>query len=227
MRVLVIEDHPDLAANLGDFLAAQGHSVDFAADGPRGLSLATAGSHDVIVLDRMLPGMDGATLCKKLRQQANTTPVLMLTALDTVPNRVEGLSAGADDYLVKPFALSELAARLNALHRRASGWSESKRLQVADLMLDPETAEAYRDGRVINLTRAERRLLELLMRKSPKLVSRAELERTLWGDDAPDGDVLRAHMHNLRNAVDKPFANKLIHTVHGEGYRMIAPSAIQ
>lgn len=224
MRVLVIEDHPDLAANLGDFLSAAGHSVDFAGDGPGGLTLAQAGGHDVIVLDRMLPGMDGATLCKKLRQQSNTTPVLMLTALDTVANRVEGLLAGADDYLVKPFSLSELAARLTALHRRASGWSGgSGKLTVADLTLDVETAEAVRNGEKLDLTRAERRLLEVLLRRSPKLVTRAELERALWGDDAPDGDVLRAHMHNLRNAIDKPFPHKLIHTVHGEGYRLIAP----
>lgn len=226
MRILVIEDHPDLAANLGDFLSAQGHSVDFAADGPRGLALAQAGGHDVIVLDRLLPGLEGAALCKKLRAAGHTTPVLMLTALDTVANRVEGLVSGADDYLVKPFALSELSARLNALHRRASGWvSSGSRLQVADLVLDPETAEAYRGDTRLDLTRAERRLLEALLRRSPKLVSRAELERTLWGDDAPDGDVLRAHMHNLRNAVDKPFEHKLIHTVHGEGYRLIAPAA--
>ena len=226
MRVLVIEDHPDLAANLGDFLAAQGHSVDFAADGPGGLQLAQAGGHDVIVLDRLLPGMEGATLCKKLRAQGNTTPVLMLTALDTVANKVEGLASGADDYLVKPFALSELSARLNALHRRASGWAGgSGKLQLADLVLDTETAETHRGDTRLDLTRAERRLLELLLRRAPKLVTRAELERALWGDDAPDGDVLRAHMHNLRNAVDKPFATKLIHTVHGEGYRLIAPGA--
>lgn len=223
MRVLVIEDHPDLAANLGDYLGAQGHSVDFAGDGPVGLHLATSGSHDVIVLDRLLPGMDGATLCKKLRERGNITPVLMLTALDTVPNRVEGLAAGADDYLVKPFALSELSARLHALHRRASGWSGSSGvLQVADLTLDTETAEVHRAGTLLELTRAERRLLEVLLRRSPRLVSRAELERALWGDNVPDGDVLRAHMHNLRNAVDKPFAGKLIHTVHGEGYRLVA-----
>lgn len=225
MRILVIEDHPDLAANLGDFLSAQGHSVDFAADGPRGLSLAQSGGHEVIVLDRMLPGIDGATLCKKLRAQGSTTPVLMLTALDTVANRVEGLVSGADDYLVKPFALSELAARINALHRRASGWTGGTgKLQLGDLVLDTETAEAHRGTVRLDLTRAERRLLETLLRRAPKLVSRAELERTLWGDDAPDGDVLRAHMHNLRNAVDKPFEHKLIHTVHGEGYRLIAPA---
>jgi len=225
MHVLVIEDHPDLAANLGDFLGALNHSVDFAAEGTVGLSLALAGKHDVIVLDRMLPGMDGTTVCKRLRAAGNTTPVLMLTALDTVPNRSEGLAAGADDYLVKPFSLSELAARINALHRRASGWANSSGvLAVADLTLNTDTAEAHRGDTALDLTRAERRLLEVLMRRSPKLVTRAELEHALWGDDAPDGDVLRAHMHNLRNAVDKPFAHKLILTVHGEGYRLIAPT---
>jgi DNA-binding response OmpR family regulator len=222
MRVLVIEDHPDLAANVGDYLTAQGHSVDFAPDGHSGYTRALAGGHDVIVLDRMLPGLDGVTLCRRLRTQNMATPVLMLTALDTVANRVDGLSAGADDYLVKPFAMAELSARLAALHRRASGWTAETLLKLEDLEYDPSTAEAHRGGTKLDLTRAERRLLELLLRKSPKLVSRAELERALWGDDAPDGDVLRAHMHNLRNAVDKPFPRKLIHTVHGEGYRLMA-----
>jgi DNA-binding response OmpR family regulator len=220
MRVLVIEDHPDLAANVGDYLTAQGHTVDFAADGPTGLARAQAGGVDVIILDRLLPGLDGASLCRRLRGQGVNTPVLMLTALDAVADRVDGLAAGADDYLVKPFALSELAARLAALHRRASGTVAEQVLRVADLECDPGTAEVRRAGKPITLTRAERRLLEVLLRRSPRLVTRAELERALWGDDAPDGDVLRAHLHNLRAAVDKPFPTKLIHTVHGEGYRL-------
>jgi len=220
MRILVIEDHPDLAANVGDYLSAQGHAVDFAADGPTGLARAQAGGVDVVVLDRLLPGLDGASLCRRLRGAGITTPVLMLTALDAVSDRVDGLSAGADDYLVKPFAMSELSARLAALHRRASGQVADQVLRVADLECDPGTAEVRRAGRTLTLTRAERRLLELLLRRSPRLVTRAELERALWGDDAPDGDVLRAHLHNLRSAVDKPFPVKLIHTVHGEGYRL-------
>lgn len=220
MRVLVIEDHPDLAANVGDYLSSQGHTVDFAADGPTGLARAQAGGADVIILDRLLPGLDGASLCRRLRGQGVNTPVLMLTALDAVADRVDGLAAGADDYLVKPFALSELAARLGALHRRASGTVADQVLRVADLECDPGTAEVRRAGKPITLTRAERRLLEILLRRSPRLVTRAELERALWGDDAPDGDVLRAHLHNLRAAVDKPFPTKLIHTVHGEGYRL-------
>jgi DNA-binding response OmpR family regulator len=220
MRILVVEDHPDLAANIGDYLGAQGHSVDFAADGPTGLARIQAGNCDMVILDRLLPGMDGASLCRRVRALGIATPVLMLTALDTVADRVDGLSAGADDYLVKPFALSELSARLAALHRRASGTVAEQGLRVADLEFDPGTAEARRGGKPLSLTRAERRLLELLLRRSPKLVSRAELERALWGEDVPDGDVLRAHLHNLRAAVDKPFPVKLIHTVHGEGYRL-------
>ena len=220
MRILLVEDHPDLAANLGDYLTALGHSVDFAADGKSGLARAEAGEYDAIVLDRMLPGMEGGRVCRQLRAQGKTTPILMLTALDAVGDRVDGLASGADDYLVKPFAMAELAARLAALHRRASGSVGEQVLRLADLEFNPGTAEAHREGKLLDLTRAERRLLELLLRRTPKLVSRAECERALWGDDVPDGDVLRAHMHNLRNAVDKPFATKLIHTVHGEGYRL-------
>lgn len=220
MRVLVIEDHPDLAANLGDYLTAQGHSVDFAADGQSGFARARQGQHDIIVLDRMLPGLDGVTLCRRLRAQGTDTPVLMLTALDSVPDRIDGLAAGADDYLIKPFALSELSARLAALHRRAVGLVSDQVLRLDDLELDTGTAEVRRAEQLLDLTRAERRLLEVLMRRTPRLVTRAELERALWGDDSPDGDVLRAHMHNLRAAVDKPFPRKLIHTVHGEGYRL-------
>ena len=220
MRILLIEDHPDLAANLGDYLTALGHTVDFAADGKAGLARAEGCEHDVIVLDRMLPGMEGSKVCRQLRAGGLTTPILMLTALDAVGDRVDGLAAGADDYLVKPFALAELAARLAALHRRASGSVGEQVLRLGDLTFNPGTAETHRAGKLLELTRAERRLLELLLRRAPNLVSRAECERALWGDDLPDGDVLRAHMHNLRNAVDKPFGKKLIHTVHGEGYRI-------
>ena len=220
MRILLIEDHPDLAANVGDYLSALGHAVDFAADGRTGLARASAAEHDVIVLDRLLPGLEGSNVSRQLRAAGIATPILMLTALDAVAERVDGLSAGADDYLVKPFAMAELAARLNALHRRASGAAAPQVLKIADLEYNPGTAEAVRAGQPLDLTRAERRLLELLLRRSPRLASRAECERTLWGDDLPDGDVLRAHMHNLRNAVDKPFPKKLIHTVHGEGYRI-------
>ncbi len=221
MHVLLVEDHADLAATIGDYLEARGHTVDFAYDGRSGLQSATHSIFDVIILDRMLPGMDGTELCRQLRGDAGVaTPVLMLTALDTVTNRVEGLDAGADDYLVKPFAMAELEARLQAMHRRASGTVANQRLQVGDLVYDPRTREAQRAGQAIALNPTTRKILEFLMRQTHRVVTREELERLLWGDDLPDGDVLRAHMHVLRAAVDRPFEDKLLHTVRGAGYRL-------
>ncbi|TJY58266.1 response regulator transcription factor [Sinimarinibacterium sp. CAU 1509] len=221
MRILVVEDHADLAATVGDYLAARGHTVDFAYDGRSAYTTASEAQFDVIVLDRVMPAMDGATVCRKLRGEAGvTTPVLMLTALDTVTNRIEGLEAGADDYLVKPFAMAELEARLQALHRRASGSVVSRKLVVGDLEYDPQTREAHRAGQLVTLNPTTRKLLEFLMRQTHRVVSREELEHLLWGDDLPDGDVLRAHLHVLRAAVDRPFTHKLLHTVRGAGYRL-------
>lgn len=221
MHVLLVEDHPDLAANLGDFLGSHGHRVDVAADGPSGLRLAQSQRFDAIVLDRLLPGLDGASLCKRLRGSGGTqVPVLMLTAMDTVNDRVDGLRAGADDYLIKPFAMVELLARLEALHRRAGGAVNDRLLTVADLEFDLDTLIARRAGEALSLTPALRKLLELLMRETHRVVTREELERRLWGDAPPEGDVLRAHMYALRVAVDKPWPKKLLHTIHGSGYRL-------
>ncbi|MGH8445958.1 MAG: response regulator transcription factor [Solimonas sp.] len=221
MRVLLVEDNVDLAANVGDYLEAHRHVVDFAYDGPSGLGAAAQGNFDLIILDRLLPGFDGATLCRRLREEHRvTTPVLMLTAMDAVTDRVDGLAAGADDYLVKPFAMAELEARLHALHRRASGSVAPGPLRVADLEYDPRTREARRAGQLLPLNPSTRRIAEFLMRHTERIVTRAELEYLLWGDEVPDGDVLRAHMHALRNAVDKPFGRKLLHTLRGTGYRL-------
>ncbi|NKF21232.1 response regulator transcription factor [Solimonas marina] len=221
MRVLLIEDNADLAANVGDYLEALGHSVDFAYDGPSGLTAAAADQADVLILDRLLPGFDGATLCRRLRSEYGiAVPVLMLTAMDAVDDRVSGLDSGADDYLVKPFALAELVARMQALHRRASGAVAAGALHVADLEYDPRTMEARRAGQLLQLNRTMRRLLDFLMRQDGRIVSRHELEYLLWGDDVPDGDVLRAHMHALRNVIDKPFPVKLLHTLRGSGFRL-------
>ena len=221
MHVLLVEDHPDLAANLGDFLGSHGHRVDVAADGPSGLKLAQSQRFDAIVLDRLLPGLDGASVCRRLRSAGGSAvPVLMLTAMDTVNDRVDGLRAGADDYLIKPFAMVELLARLEALHRRASGATGDRTLVVADLDFDLDTLIARRGGETLSLTPALRKLLELLMRETHRVVTREELERRLWGDAPPEGDVLRAHMYALRVAIDKPWPKKLLHTIHGSGYRL-------
>ncbi|MCP5145079.1 MAG: response regulator transcription factor [Gammaproteobacteria bacterium] len=221
MRVLIIEDHHDIAANIGDYLEPKGYSVDFAADGVTGLHLALTETYDVIVLDLNLPAMDGIELCRKLRQDGKRdTPVLMLTARDQLDQKVEGFGAGADDYLVKPFAMKELEIRLQALHRRATSQRGGRVLKVSDLEFDPETLVVKRGGKRVDLNPTMRTLLELLMRQSPRVVSRNDLEYAVWGDDRPDGDVLRAHIHSLRAAIDKPFETRLLHTVHGTGYRL-------
>jgi len=226
LKILVIEDNPDLAANLVDFFAARGHMVDAAGDGITGLHLATTQRFDVILLDLILPGMDGVTLCRRLRTKAeNVTPVLMLTARDTLEDKIAGLEAGADDYLVKPFALREVAARVNALARRASIALAQGELRVADLSFDPATFKVSRGSTPIRLAPIPLRLLEALMRASPRVVLREELERATWGDAPPDSDALRAHMHILRNAVDKPFDRPLIRTLRGIGWQIAPPEA--
>lgn len=220
LRVLVVEDNADLAAMLGDYLAAHGHRVDFAGDGAAGLALAKAQRFDAIVLDRALPRLEGADVCRQLRAAGNDVPVLMLTARDSTQDKVAGLASGADDYLVKPFELAEVEARLLALHRRASGRLGRRVLQVADLEFDPASGEARRAGKLLALNPTGRKLLEFLMRKGDRIVSREELEFLLWGDERPDADVLRAHVHKLRETIDRGFETKLLHTYRGTGYRL-------
>ncbi|WP_366945130.1 response regulator transcription factor [Desulfoluna sp.] len=220
MRILIIEDNRDIAENIGDYFETRGHVSDFAMDGITGLHLALTGEYDVIVLDLMLPGMDGLTLCTKLRQEGGkTTPVLMLTARDTLDDKLAGFHTGADDYLVKPFALEELAARVQALTRRLSR-SEGSLLQVGNLTLDTATLKVHRQGQNIELNNTCLTLLKILLHASPQVVTRNELERALWGDTPPGSDALRTHMYTLRNKIDKPFASPLIHTLHGIGFRM-------
>ena len=221
MRILLVEDHPDIAENVCEFLATKGHQVNHVLTGEDGLSQARATPFDIIVLDVMLPGMDGLAVCRALRSEIRSVaPVLMLTAKDLVIDKVAGFEAGADDYLVKPFSLLELEARLGALARRAVPRATEGILRVADLTYCPDTLNAERDGVAIKLNPSTRRLLVLLMQNTHRVVTRRELEHELWGDQPPDGDVLRAHMYALRNAIDKPFAQKLLHTHHGEGYRL-------
>ncbi|WP_415033422.1 response regulator transcription factor [Azonexus sp.] len=218
MRLLIIEDNADILANIADYLEAAGHVVDCAHNGPGGLHLALTGSYDLIVLDIMLPGMDGYQVCRSLRDSGKHTPIIMLTARDTLDDRLHGLREGADDYLVKPFALAELAARIDAVLRRSQGFLP--RLQVADLQLDLDTWQVSRAGQPLKLNPACLKLLEILMRKSPAVVRREDLEHALWGDQPPPSDSLRSHLHLLRQALDRPFAHHLLHTVHGIGYRL-------
>jgi DNA-binding response OmpR family regulator len=223
LRVLVVEDNPDLAANLVDYLEARGHLVDVAGDGVAGIRMATRHAFDVIVLDLVLPGLDGLTLCRRLREEAGrTTPVLMLTARDSIEDKIAGLQAGADDYVVKPFVLREVEACLRVLARRARGAPVQRRLVVGDLAFDTGTYEVARGGRSIELPRIPLQLLEVLMRESPRVLSREELERAVWGDHPPESDALRAHLHILRGAIDRPFARPMIRTLRGLGWQLVA-----
>lgn len=227
LHILVIEDNPDLAANVCDFLDAKGHIADVAGDGITGLHLAVTKDYDAIVLDIVLPGMDGLTMCRKLREEAKrNTPVLMLTARDALDDRVAGLECGADDYVLKPFALRELEARLKALVRRSKSRVTSSVLQVGDLEYDPARVRVRRGDRVISLPPIPLKLLETLMRASPRVMKREELERAVWGDAPPDSDALRSHLHTVRTAVDRPDEPPLIHTLRGIGYRIATPDAL-
>ncbi len=226
LRILVVEDNADIAENIGDYLEQQGHILDFAMDGIGGLHLAVTHDFDVIVLDIMLPGMDGLTFCRKLRKEASIkTPVLMLTARDTLSDKLEGFDAGADDYLVKPFALEELAARIGVLARRSSQILPS-RLCLADLEVDIGKMQVQRAERKIELNRACLKILIMLLKAHPNVVTRKELEQALWGDEPPDSDALRSHIYTLRSAIDRPFKHALLETVHGVGYRLVVPDEI-
>ncbi|AWV05842.1 response regulator transcription factor [Marilutibacter maris] len=224
MRLLVVEDNRNLMANLFDYFEARGHQLDAAPDGVTGLHLAVTQNFDAVVLDWMLPRMDGPAVVAALREAGHEVPVLMLTARDELPDKIAGFRAGADDYLTKPFELAELEIRLEALVTRARGRQRPHLLEVGDLRLDLDTLEASRGGRPLHLYPAGRKLLEVLMKASPAAVPRDRLELALWGEDPPDGDMLRSHVYELRRAVDGPFATKLIRTLPRVGYRIAAPA---
>lgn len=223
-RVLLVEDKQDFAANIIDYLEARGFTMDCAYDGVTGLHLAVVNEYDIIVLDIMLPGIDGLTICERLRRDAGKQmPILMLTARDTLADKLAGFSKGADDYLVKPFDLPELEARLRALILRGTQRHEHA-LVVDELTFHPGTLEVRRAGQAVVLNHAARTLLELLMREYPNVVSKERLEQALWGDDMPDTDNLRSHIYALRSSIDREFEHKMLVTVHRYGYRLVALS---
>jgi DNA-binding response OmpR family regulator len=218
VKLLVVEDEPRMLELLRRGLTEEGHNVVCAADGSEGWELARAYEYDAVVLDIMLPKMNGFELAKKLRQEQIATPVLMLTAKDSVPDIVRGLDAGADDYLTKPFSFSELLARLRAVQRRATSRSHN-RVQVGDLFLDPESREVSRAGVSISLTRTEYSLLERLMYRAGKVVPRRTLIESVWGFDREiEENTLDAFVRLLRQKVDREGMPKLILTVRGVGY---------
>ena len=219
-NILLVEDNRDLATNLFDYFETRGYTMDLAGDGIPGLHLASNNIYDVIILDWMLPSMDGITMCKRLREAEKLTPILMLTARDSLEDKIAGLEAGADDYVVKPFSLREVEARLLALIRRSHARDSSNTLQVGDLTFNTGTLKVLRGGRNIVLPPIALKFLEVLMRNSPKVLSREEVEYAIWGDTPPDSDALRGHLHILRNAIEKNAVKTLIKTHRGLGYQI-------
>lgn len=221
MQILLIEDNHDLAFNLFDYFEAKGHVMDMAADGISGLHFAVSNSYDIVILDVMLPGIDGLTLCRRLREAGRHMPVLILTARDSLDDKIAGLEAGADDYVIKPFALREVEARLHALVRRVQKHEgESQTRRVGDLVFNHITFKVTRGERNIVLPPIPLKILGLLMTHSPRVLPRDELEHAIWGDAPPDSDALRAHLHILRNVIDKHSKKPLIKTLRGIGYQI-------
>lgn len=228
LNILIIEDNPDIVANLYEYFEPLGHQLDNARTGQAGLLLAAEHAFDVIVLDGMLPGLDGLDVCRRMREELGChTPVLMLTARDTVQDKVTGLRAGADDYLVKPFSLIELEARLHALVRRANPPQAQRLLRFGELQFDPDTFEARRAGQLIELTPIGYKLLAALLRAAPRVVTRETLEMEVWNGEPPLSDALRSHIHALRQAIDKAFpqSRPMLVTVTGIGYRLVDADA--
>ena len=225
MRILIVEDNADIVANLYGFFEPKGHHLDTASNGYAGLALASEHNYDVIVLDVMMPAMNGIDMCRKLRTELQiNTPVLMLTARDTLQDKVSGFESGADDYLVKPFSLAELDVRLHALVRRARhNTAASTTLQVGELSFNTATYRAARAGRTLNLTKTGFILLKCLMQGAPRVVTREDLEFQIWGDNPPDSDALRTHIHALRQTLDKAEPYPMLRTVPGVGFQLVTP----
>lgn len=220
IKVLLIEDEVKLVQSLKRGLSENDISVDFSSDGLAGYTMAEQGDYDVIITDIIMPGIDGMELVKKLRNQIIKTPILMITALGDIDDKVNGLDAGADDYLVKPFAFKELLARIKALYRRSQN-NEMKNeiLRFEDLELNLERREAWRDGQNIDLTPKEFALMEYFMRHQGRVISKTEIAEKVWDINfETNTNVIEVYISYLRNKVDKPFSKKLIHTLFGSGY---------
>jgi len=222
LHILVVEDNAMLAQNLADGLEAQGHSADFAGDGVLGLKLALENHYDLVILDLGLPGIDGLDLCRRLREQApRRVPVLMLTARDTLADKLDGFGSGADDYLVKPFAMEELIARCHVLAQRHT-LNQDHALAIGSLCIERRTRMVTRSRQQVELTPAGYQILLALAEAHPRVLTRSELSHVLWHGEPPDSDALRTHWYQLRQKLDKPFGQPMLVTVHGVGFRLDA-----
>ena len=222
MKLLLIEDHKNIADIIFDYFEIKGYQLDYAHNGLQGYDLARQQHYDLIILDVMLPKMDGLTVCKKLREDGISTPILMLTARDTREDILSGFSQGADDYLVKPFDLDILDARIKALTRRHSGGAGKTSLLFCKLKLDLANRVLHREGHELSLNPTQFIILKLLMARAPKAVSKEEISSALWGDDEPETDLLRSHIYQLRRLVDKPFKHAYIKTLPKVGYQLVS-----
>ncbi|WP_313256103.1 response regulator transcription factor [Stenotrophomonas sp.] len=225
MRILLIERDREVASKILDYFEARGHQLDTIADGVAGLHFAASNGYDAVVIDWMLPRMEGPEVLRRLRlDHGVSVPVVMLAARVELSDKIIAFRSGADDYVTKPFDLPELEVRLEALVSRTEGRVTKRRLLVGDLTLDLSTLEATRAGKRLHLYPACRKLLEVLMRASPAAVTRRQLEHTVWGDNPPDEDLLRSQMSSLRRSIDGPFEEKMIQTLPRVGYRLVAAS---
>jgi DNA-binding response OmpR family regulator len=225
MRILLVEDERKISAYVKRGLEEQGYAVDTAYTGQEALDWAASIEFDLIILDILLPELDGLSVCRELRKKGSRVPILMLTARDSIDDRVAGLDAGADDYLVKPFAVKELLARLRALSRRSKESPKDTLLQIADLTLDTLTQRVKRGGKLISLASKEFAVLECLMREPERVLSRTQIAEHVWNYDVfNQSNVVDVYIRNLRRKIDDPFELKLLHTIRGSGYRISAES---
>lgn len=219
-RVLLVEDNREVAGILFDYFECEGMELDYADNGELGLQLALEGTFDLILLDLMLPRMDGLTVCNKLREAGINTPVLMLTALDNRDDMLKGFKHGADDYLTKPFDLEILEARIHALIKRYKGQVASSVLNFGSLKIDQKTRQAYRQDKLLALNPTTYTILEMLCQRAPEVVTRQEVSEKLWQESEPNNDVLRSHIYQLRNQLDKPFPAPMLTTIPKIGFRL-------
>jgi len=220
MKILLVEDHQEIAGVIFDFFEIKGFQLDYARDGQQGFELASSNHYDVIILDVMLPYLDGFSVCQKLRTQGVDIPILMLTARDSSQDMLDGFEKGADDYLVKPFDLHILAARLNALHQRNTGNMTKKSLTFSNLTLDLTNRTLTRNECVFQLNQTLFTIMKTLMLRAPEIATREEILNQVWQDDIPEEDVLRHHIYQLRSQIDKPFKHAYLHTIPKVGYQL-------
>mgnify|MGYP000719029882 FL=1 len=220
LKILVIEDNHDISLNIADYFQQQGAILDFADNGELGLTLAITENYDCIILDLMLPKLDGLAVCQQVRQKVQRPiPIIMMTARDTLDDKRSGFGVGADDYLTKPFDLEELWLRCNALTNRYQQPKEHM-LAIGPLRLNQQTLQAERDGKLVQLQPIPWQILTALMQAHPRVVSRSELCDKIWGDEYTESDALRSHLYQLRKTIDKPFEHPIIKTIHGIGFSL-------